>query len=311
MKLSRFLMLFPSLVVGLMAGEGWAQDVKVGVLYDATSLSAFQSVPYTKGIQAATRSANATGGINGKNIVLLAEDYAYQIPRALAAYKKLKGEGIVAMQGYGSGDTEALMDTVTRDKMPFFSAALSAHTADPKRAPYNYSVGADYSAQARSGLKHIADNWKDPARRPKIAIVYPDNAFGNGGLPAIQSYAKELNLEVVGKEVLNFGALESSSQVARLRDLKPDFVWMQAIASTLAVFVRDAKKGGLDAKVYGSVWTYDPKVLDLAGDAIEGTTIISIAALSGRGLPAEAAIKAAVDDPALIDIRISCVAGLP
>ena len=51
---------------------------------------------------------NAHGGINGKQINLQTFDYAYEVPRAIAQYKKWKQEGMVAPQGWGTADTEAL-----------------------------------------------------------------------------------------------------------------------------------------------------------------------------------------------------------
>ncbi|MCA0319180.1 MAG: ABC transporter substrate-binding protein [Proteobacteria bacterium] len=289
------------LAVALMAAESRAQDVKVGLLYDATGPVASQSVPYARGIQAAVRAINSAGGIGGKQITLLAEDYGYQIPRALAAYRKMKSAGVIAIQGFGSGDTEALMDTVARDRMPWFSASYSAHLADPRRAPYNYFVGADYSAQARAGLKHIADSWTDTTRRPRLAIVYMDNAFGKSVLPAIQSYADELKIEIVGREVVNPGAIDAVAPITRLKDQKPDFIWLQQIASTVAVIIRDAHKSGLTAKFYGGVWTYDPNLIDLAGPGIEGMVTVQLAALTARGLPVATVMAAAADNPAQLD----------
>jgi branched-chain amino acid transport system substrate-binding protein len=101
-----------------------ADDVKVGVTYDATGPVAMQGVPYAKGAQAAIQSINVNGGVNGKNITAMAEDYGYQIPRAVAAYKKLKGAGVGAIRGFGSGDTEVVMDTVARDHIPWFCVPL-------------------------------------------------------------------------------------------------------------------------------------------------------------------------------------------
>lgn len=295
------LSLVMSLVFIAMPSKGHAENVKVGVIYDATGPIATQSTPYAKGVQAAIRSVNLNGGINGKQITALVEDYGYQIPRAFTAYKKLKGEGVVAIQGFGSGDTEALMSTVARDKMPWFSASYAPSLADPKSAPYNYFAGVDYSAQVRSGMKHMADSWTDTTRGPKLAIVYMDNAFGKSVLPAIDSYAKELKIDVVGKEVVNPGALDAVSAVTRLKDLNPDYVWLQQVASTVAPIVRDAQKVGLKTAFYGGVWTYDPNLIELAGPAIEGLISVQIAALSARGLPAEDLVKAAADNPSDVD----------
>ena len=294
-----------SLTLGVVfftaSSQAQTQDVKVGVIYDATGPIATQSTPYAKGVQAAIRSVNLNGGINGKKITALVEDYGYQIPRAFAAYKKLKEAGVVAIQGFGSGDTEALMSTVARDKMPWFSASYAAGLSDPKEAPYNYFAGVDYSAQARSGLRHMVDTWTDTTRRPKLAIIYMDNAFGKSVVPAIESYAKELKIDIVGKEIVNPGSLDAVGAVTRLKGLAPDYVWMQQIASTVAPIVRDAHKVGLKTAFYGGVWTYDPNLIKLAGPAIEGMITIQIAALSARGLPAEKAIDAVADNPNVVD----------
>lgn len=50
--------------------------------------------------------------------------FGYQIPRAVVAYKKLKGAGVGPIQGFGSGDTEALMDTVARPYLLVFCVLL-------------------------------------------------------------------------------------------------------------------------------------------------------------------------------------------
>ena len=123
--MNRFLKFSAALSIACLAmsSQAYAQDVKVGVIYDATGPTAAQAVHYAKGVQAAIRSINLNGGINGKQITALVEDDGYQIPRSISAYKKIKGAGAVAIQGFSSGSTEALMDTVTRDKMPWFSAS--------------------------------------------------------------------------------------------------------------------------------------------------------------------------------------------
>lgn len=285
----------------LTAGALQAEDVKVGLMYDATGPVSASSVPYAKGIQAATRWINENDGINGKKIDLMVEDYGYQIPRALAIYKKMKDQNVVAVQGFGSGDTEALMKSVTKDKMPWFSASYSANLTDPAHAPYNYIIGADYSDQVRAALKHMNDNWTDTTRRPKIALVYMDNAFGKSVIPALESYAKELDIEFVGREVVNADSLDAVGPLTRVRDLQPDFILLQQIATSFATIVRDAQKLGIKAQIYGTVWTYDPQLIAVAGDASSGVITVQLGALSARGLEIEKAVESAAEKPEAVD----------
>ena len=103
---------------------------KVGVLSDLTGPTSSVGTPYAEGIKAYVAWLNENGGIGGEPVELIQVDYAYNVQQALAAYKRFTSEGIVAMQGWGTGDTEALVKFVAKDKIPVFSASYSAHLMD-------------------------------------------------------------------------------------------------------------------------------------------------------------------------------------
>ena len=51
-------------------------------------------------------------------------DYGYQAPRAICQYKKWTGrDKVVAIQGWGTADTEALIRFVAKDEIPYFSGS--------------------------------------------------------------------------------------------------------------------------------------------------------------------------------------------
>jgi len=110
-----------------------AQDsVFVGHLADMSGPTAFVGKSYANGIRDAIAYINTQGGINGTKIESETIDYAYKVPQAIAAYKKWKSRNnMVAMQGWGTADTEALISFVARDKTPVFSASYSGHLTDP------------------------------------------------------------------------------------------------------------------------------------------------------------------------------------
>ena len=74
--------------MALLAGPLSAQDIVIGNLADITGGTGDVGKPYADGIKAYTDYINSAGGINGKKIKLLQQDYAYKIPEALALYKK-------------------------------------------------------------------------------------------------------------------------------------------------------------------------------------------------------------------------------
>ena len=172
------------LVLGLGAAQA-ADTIKIGLLSDLSGATSSVGTPYAEGIKAAGKYINENGGIAGRQIELIQVDYAYNIQQALAAYKRFLSQGILALQGWGTGDTEALTKFVGKDKIPTFSASYSANLTDPKVAPYNFFVAADYSTQARAALKFIKDGWKED-RAPKLGLVYPNHPYGLSPIQAIK-----------------------------------------------------------------------------------------------------------------------------
>ena len=151
--------------VALMAGAGQAlaKDIKVGHMADYTGATSSVGKPYGQGVADALAHINKTGGVNGKKIDVETVDYSYEIPRAIAQYKKWLGDQVVAIQGWGTGDTEALVSFVGKDQIPYFSASYSGHLTDPtgkgthgsKPAPYNFFYGP-YSTDGCRSLVQCA-----------------------------------------------------------------------------------------------------------------------------------------------------------
>src|SRR4030065_2638233 len=67
--------------------------------------------------------------------------------------------------GWGTGDTEALAPTINADKIPYLSSSFSAHLTDPKKDPYNFVYGTDYSTNARGAITYwFEEVWKKDSK---------------------------------------------------------------------------------------------------------------------------------------------------
>ncbi|GAB6061995.1 ABC transporter substrate-binding protein [Deferrisoma palaeochoriense] len=271
--------------LGLAAGAPAADEIVIGHIADITGPTSAVGKPYADGVQAYADWLNAHGGVNGKKVKLLRSDYAYKIPEALNLYKKFKTvDRVLAIQGWGTGDTEALTQMVGKDEIPYFSASYSAHLTDPKKAPYNFFIAADYSTQLRAGLKYLKDNWKE-SRKPKIAFIYPDHPYGKAPIPAGKKYAEELGFEIVGEENVDLRAIEATTQLLNLKKNEPDFAWIGGTTPSTAVILKDAKKLGLKTKFLINIWGNDENLFKLAGDAANGALGLQAAAVYGDDVP--------------------------
>lgn len=270
MRISRL-----AIVAGLAAAlavPAWgAETVKVGGLFDLTGVTAEIGKPFLEGVKDGVAWFNQNGGVNGKKIELIAVDYGYKIPQAQAAYKKfVEQDKVVMIEGWGSGDTEALKDQVTRDKVPYFSAGFTAHMNDPAKAPYNFFLGASYSDQVRAFLLFVKKDWKDKTRKPKIAFVYPNHGFGKSPIEAGKAFCKELGFEVVEDEIIPASFQDVTSQMLNLQRKSPDYAFVQTTVQWAAGVLKDARKLGLKTKFCLNNYGMNEQLPELAKDAAEG-----------------------------------------
>ncbi|MFZ5811092.1 MAG: ABC transporter substrate-binding protein [Thermodesulfobacteriota bacterium] len=263
-----------------------AQDeIRLGVLSDLTGPTGDVGVPYAEGIKDAAAYLNSQGGVAGKKIALIQVDYAYNAQQALSAYKKfIAQDKIVALLGWGTQDTEALTKFVGKDEIPTISASYSAHLTDPKSAPYNFFIAADYSTQMRAALKYFKDRWKE-GRAPKVAFVYPDAPYGLAPIPAGKAYAEELGYEVVGEENVGLKAMDATAELLRLQKLEPDYTWIGGTTQSTAVIMKDAQKLGMKTVFFTNIWGSDENLVKLAGNAAEGGYSLQAAVIYGQDVP--------------------------
>jgi branched-chain amino acid transport system substrate-binding protein len=278
-----------------MAGAAEADVIKVGHLADLTGPTSSVGNPYAKGVQDYKDYINSKGGINGKKVDMQMFDYAYDKNKAINQYKRYVGEKVAAVQGWGSGDTEALTGFLAQDRIPYLSASYSAHLMDIEKAPYNFFIAADYTTQLRAGLKYIKDNWKEP-RPPRIAFIYPNVPYGIAPIKGGKEYAKELGFEIVGDENVDLKAIEANSQMLSLKNKKADFAWIGGTTPSTAVILKDAKKNGLTTKFLVNIWGNDEDLVKLAGDASEGVIGLQAAAIYGENVPGMALIREITKD---------------
>src|SRR5699024_7171971 len=77
-----------------------ADEIPVGHLVAYTGPTSDVGVVYGQGVEDAVDYINANGGINGTQIKMPTVDYGYEIPRAIAAYKRWESSlQPVAIQG--------------------------------------------------------------------------------------------------------------------------------------------------------------------------------------------------------------------
>jgi branched-chain amino acid transport system substrate-binding protein len=274
-----------------------AKTIKVGGLKDTTGATSDVGKDAALGqAEFWSHYVNDMGGINGKKVKYIWFDYGYRIPEAITKYKLLKRLGVVAIMGWGTGDTEALSPTINKDKIPYVSDSYSAHLTNPKKTRYNLFFSSDYSTNARSCLTAWYDKkWpKHPdygKRKPRLASSYMfPSPYASAPIKAIKDHAKMLGFEIGGDQDVSLFALDVKSQIMALKKFKPDIVWHGNTTMSVAATLRDAYALGLKADHIVNNWGFDENLPRLAGAAMnapDGLTVLGATPCKFFGQPSD------------------------
>ncbi|MDY7034006.1 MAG: ABC transporter substrate-binding protein [Thermodesulfobacteriota bacterium] len=247
--------------------RGVTEDtIKIGLICDLTGPVARTWTQPLEAMRTYFLYMNDQGGIHGRSLKLIIEDDRYSIPMAISSFKKIVyRDKVLAFIGPGSsGGNYALFSLIKKEKIPNITPAMSdAIVHPPKR--YIFSVGVTYSDEYKVMLDYIVSKLQ--AKKPRIAIVYPDNEPGKSGLKSTRQRAKFYGLKLVSEQVVNFGALDATSQILNLKRAKTDYVVIVGVISSTVCVLRDAKKFGLSATFLGMQYTCSEDTVRTAGEA--------------------------------------------
>ncbi|MGH3385758.1 MAG: ABC transporter substrate-binding protein [Nocardioidaceae bacterium] len=272
-------------------GDG---PIKVGVIADLTGATGDVGTPYNEGMLGYVKWRNADGGIDGRDIEAISKDYAYDVPTAERLYKEYVNEGVVAIQGWGTGDSEALMNKVTADELPFMSASYAEVLTDPEEAPYNFVVAPTYSDQMRVALNWIAE---DAGGAADVAMLHNDSPFGLAPLQDGQDWIGEKGLDLTMKAYpMPAGAPNFVGLLSKAKSQGAKYIVIQNVSSPAAQVAKDIVAQGLDMKIVCLNWCSDELFIETAGDSAEGHVLVQPFAPSSADADGHADIEKFLED---------------
>ena len=267
----------------LLAGANGAlaqEKIKVGHIADYTGATSSVGKIYGQGIADAMAYLNKNGGIAGKQIDYETVDYSYEVPRAIATYKKWTGgsDPVVAIQGWGTGDTEALVSFVAKDQIPYFSASYSGHLTDPqgktsaKAAPYNFFYGPSYSDACRALVQWAADDWKKKGSKGKAKFVHmgDNHPYPNAPKQACGAYAKDLGFEVVEPIQYSLKPGDFKAQCLSLKESGANYAFLANTSGSTISLLKSCETVGVQTQFMGNVWGIDEPSMVTAGTSADG-----------------------------------------
>ena len=293
------------LVVSLaLVSTAFAADkIPVGHLAALTGPTSGVGIPYGNGVADALSYINNNGGVNGKMLEYETVDYAYNAPRAIATYKKwMSNLKPVAIQGWGTADTEALVKFIAKDKVTYISASYSGHLTDPKGksprtkapAPYNFFYGPSYSDACRGLVQWAADDWKAKAveGKPKFIHMGDNHPYPNAPKEACAAYAEELGFEVLPSIVYSLKPADAKAQCLSLKDSAADYAYLANTSGSNISLLKSCNTVGVDTQYLTNIWGWDENSIAATGDSGDGIAWVVGAATWKDNVSGSATLKA-------------------
>lgn len=219
--------------------EGGSDVIKVGVLFSESGSTALVEKTMTNACKMAFDEINAAGGINGKRIKYIHEDYASDPATATEKIKKLiEQDEVVATVGcYTSASRQATLATLKDDNSLL---VYPTYTEGEEVHPNVIYVGNMPNQQATDFIPWIMENVGK-----KVFLVGSDYVFPKTCNKQARALVEMYGGKVVGEEYAPLGHTDFSTIVNKIKDSGADVVYSAIIGDSNTAFYKDYQQYGL------------------------------------------------------------------
>ncbi len=243
------------------------QEVKIIDTVELSGPGAPSGTNFQKGADLATQEINAAGGILGRKIALTHIDNQSNPGTAKAVVTKAIDEDPYVILGpIFSGDVMVTMAAVDQAGIP---QIMGGEAAPLTEQGYHYTFRTSLSQSA--AMPKLATYLAGDAGVKTIAMVYVNNDFGKGGHDAMLPELAKRNVKVLADISTEQGQLDFSNVVVAVAKSGADALFAYLNEEESARLLIELRKQGYSKPIYGETVLTSNKVIQLAGDAANGT----------------------------------------
>ena len=242
MKKSRLLTWALALCLCVMlAGPAAAADpIKIGILGPFSGSLAHNAGEMKKGMALALDKINGAGGIDGRPLEIVYGDSSCKPANGVAAVKKLltRNDVLVVGGGYCSSVNIATSAIADQEKTPVVVAIAISPTITNRGLKYVFRTSPN-SPMFLLGI----NNWLADVKKPKKVAFFMENSdYGRDGQKIWEAQCKKIGAKVLDSFYFEIGATDFTTQISRLKELKPDVVFNIASTTEAALIQKQAKE---------------------------------------------------------------------
>ena len=262
------------MMAALSGGTGFgtalaADEILIGNVSCFTGTAAQYGISTYEGLEVAMEEINAAGGVLGKKIHILKGDDSADPRQAINVVQKfITKDNVLAIIGGELTGTTRVTAPISNSAgvVQFTASATGAGLTDNMPFMFRNALPDAYA------IPFVVQAAKKKFNFGSVVIITSYNSDFSVDLTKI--YEKALSaagLKVQDKISYAEGDIDFSAQVSKLKALKPETVVMTGYYQESAQLMIEMRKQGITCPILGSNGFNDPKILELAGKAMEGS----------------------------------------
>ncbi len=232
-----------------------------------TGDQAKMGMDFKNGVSLAVQEWNSKGGVLGKKIEVIVSDDQHDPKQAVSVANKMVNEGVVGVIGhFNSSCSIPASDVYHRAGIPM----ITPGSTNPQLTEKGYDNVFRVCGRDDQQGKVAADFVTNYLKLKNVAILHDKTTYGQG---LADEFRKFLGNDV---NVVYYGGIVPGDQdfkmvLTAIKSKSPQLIYFGGIYPEAGLLVKQAKELGLNAPFMSGDGTIDPKFIEIAGAAAEGT----------------------------------------
>ncbi|MDD2581928.1 MAG: ABC transporter substrate-binding protein [Desulfuromonadaceae bacterium] len=251
------------------ASKATGDTIKIGFLGALTGDVAMFGKPTLEGMKMAADELNAAGGVLGKKIEIVeADNRGDKQEGASVTQKLISRDNVVAIVGDPTtGITKVAAPIAQKAQVLLISAGATGPGVVENGDFIFRNTLLDSVA-----IPACIDYFVNTLKYKKVAIITSDNNdYSVGFSQTFRDAAKAKGVTIVSDEKIKDGDKDFSGQVTNIKEQNPDVIFFSGYYTEAALIMKEARKQGIKANMFGGDGLFSPEFIKLGGSAVEGS----------------------------------------
>jgi len=248
-----------------------AEPIKLGCLFDLSGPAGHIGMPSKHVAEMAVERINKEGGVNGSQIVLIYGDSESDAGKAaLQAKRLIEKEKVAALIGPTRTESAmAILNIVQKAGIPTVACVGGTPPVDPVRKWVFKSPQKTVTAVEKIYL------YLQKKGITKVAIITATDKFGEEGEKSLIKLASKYGISIVATEKFGVKDSDITVQLTKLKNTDAQALICWTIGPPGSIVAKNVKQLDFKIPLIQCHGLPDPKYIELAGAAAEGTMMPS------------------------------------